>query len=273
MLSRDTLILSTGTAGNPSLPVLLEAAAAGSYTSLAIWPADYQRWQAEGLTQAEASSRIADHGLDVAQVDCLLMWTARPERAAPEEEAVFAAATAFGASCESVIGPGNDRYSVSELAERLAGVCRRGAERGLDIALELAPWKGNLDLSSAIQVMNETGKSNARLVIDSWHMSRGGVTAEALGGLPGELVASIQISDGPRTGGADLVAETMGGRLVPGAGEFDLADFVRALDQQVDGVALTVEVLSDDLRAAGPKEAARRSAAATRELLRTMDQA
>lgn len=273
MLSRDRLILSTGTAGNPSLPVLLEAASAGGYTSLAIWPADYQRWQAEGLPPAEASSRITDQGFDVAQVDCLLMWTARPERAAPEEEEVFAAATAFGASCVSIIGPGNDRYSVSELAERMAGVCSRAAERGFDVALELAPWKGNLDLPSAIQLLKETGRNNARLVIDSWHMSRGGVSPDALAGLPGRLVASIQISDGPRDGSPDLVAETMGGRLVPGAGDLDLAAFVRALDQQVDGVALTVEVLSDDLRAAGSTEAALRSAAATRELLRAIDQA
>ena len=57
----------------------------------------------------------------------------------------------------------------------------------------------------------------------------------------------------------DLVAETMGHRLVPGAGELDLVGFVRALDTQVDAVPLTVEVLSDDLRAAGPNKAVRRS--------------
>src|ERR1700710_2151120 len=103
MLSREELILSTGTVGNPSLSTLLEAAGAGGFTSLAIWPADFQRWRAEGIPDNEAQARIADHGLSVSQVDCLLMWTAKPELSAPEEADVFAAASAFGAGCVSVI--------------------------------------------------------------------------------------------------------------------------------------------------------------------------
>jgi sugar phosphate isomerase/epimerase len=271
VLSREELILSTGTAGNPSLATLLEAAAAGAYTGLAIWPADYARWRAEGVSDTEAQRRIADAGLTVAQLDCLLMWTAKPERAAPEEAAVFAAASAFGASCVSVIGPGTDRYSVSELAEKLAGVCDRGAEHGFVIALEVAPWKGNVDLAAAARIMQETGRDNAGLVIDSWHMFRGATPMEQLAQLPGAFVASIQISDGPRRGAADLVAETMGHRLVPGAGELDLIGFVKALDPQVESVPMTVEVLSDELREAGPQEAARRSANASRELLAVVD--
>ena len=272
MLSREELILSTGTVDNPSLATLLDAAAAGSYTGLAIWPADYARWRAEGTPDAEAHRRIAGQGLTVTQLDCLLMWTAKPDRAAPEEAEVFQAAGEFGASCVSVIGPATDRYSISELAEKLAGVCDRGAERGFDIALEVAPWKGNVDLSAATKIMEETDRDNARLVIDSWHMFRGATSLEQLAALPGAFVASIQISDGPRHGGADLVAETMGQRLVPGAGELDLTGFVRALDGGVDGVPITVEVLSDELRKAGPLEAARRSADATRRLLAAVDQ-
>jgi sugar phosphate isomerase/epimerase len=272
MLSREELILSTGTVGNPSLTTLLEAAGAGAYTGLAIWPADYTRWRAEGTSDAEAHRRIADQGLTVAQLDCLLMWTAKPDRAAPEETEVFQAAGAFGADCVSCIGPGTDRYSVPELAEKLAGVCDRGRELGFDIALEVAPWKGNVDLAAAAQIMEETGRDNARLVIDSWHVFRGGTPLEQLARLPGRFVASIQISDGPRRGAADLVAETMGHRLLPGEGELDLAGFVKALDVQVDGVPMTVEVLSDALRLAGPMEAARRTAEATRQLLTAIDQ-
>jgi sugar phosphate isomerase/epimerase len=258
--------------GNPSLGVLLEAATAGAYTGLAIWPADYARWRAEGSSDPQSQRRIAEAGLKVAQLDCLLMWTAKHERAAQEEAEVFQAARAFGASCVSVIGPGTDRYSVSELAEKLAGVCDRGAEHGFDIALEVAPWKGNVDLAAAARIMAETGRPNARLVIDSWHLARGATPLAQLEQLPGAFLASTQISDGPREGAADLVAETMGHRLVPGAGELDLAGFVRALDVQVDGLPITVEVLSDALRAAGPLEAARRSAQATRQLLAAIDQ-
>jgi sugar phosphate isomerase/epimerase len=73
MLSRDALILSTGTVGNPPLEGLIEAAVAGSYTSVAIWPADYLQWRENGISDAEAKVRLDAAGIAVDQVDCLLM--------------------------------------------------------------------------------------------------------------------------------------------------------------------------------------------------------
>ncbi len=269
MLSRDELILSTGTVGNPPLPDLLAACAAGGYGSVAVWPADYQQWRAAGVADVEARARLDAAGIRVAQVDCLLMWALGPasKRAAAEELDVFAVAATMGASCVSAIGPGDDRFGVEQLTEALAGVCDRGAEHGLRIALEVAPWKGNVDLAAAVSMVRTTGRANAGLVLDSWHMFRAGTPLDQLAAIPGEYVTSIQISDAPQAPMADLVAETMRARRLPGAGDIDLAGFVRALDTQADGVALTVEVLSDELRAAGPMEAARRTADATRALL------
>jgi sugar phosphate isomerase/epimerase len=269
MLSREELILSTGTVGNPPLPELLGAADAGGYTSLAIWPTDYLQWRESGISDAQARARIDDAGLRVAQVDTLLMWSINPgsKRAAAEEADVFAAASAFGASVVSAIGPGDDRFSVDQLAETLAGTCDRGAEHGFDIGLEVAPWKGNVNLETAVRLIKATGRSNAGLVIDSWHLFRAATTGAELAAVPGEMIASIQISDAPAVPGPDLVAETMGARLLPGHGEIDLAEFLRTLDRQAKGVALTVEVLSDELRAAGPTEAGRRTGEATRGVI------
>jgi sugar phosphate isomerase/epimerase len=269
MLSREELILSSGTVGNPPLDGLIEAATAGGYNSVVIWPADYLQWRESGISDPEARVRLDAAGISVAQVDCLLMWTLNPgsKRAAAEEADVFAAASAFGASVVSVIGPGDDRFSVDQLAETLAGTCDRGAERGFDIALEVAPWKGNVDLETAVRLIKATGRSNAGLVIDSWHMYRGATPAAQIAAVPGEMVASIQISDAPSAAGPDLVAETMGARLLPGHGEIDLKAFLLALDSQSAGVALTVEVLSDELRGAGPVEAGRLTGQATREVI------
>lgn len=269
MLSREALILSSGTVGNPPLDGLIEAAQAGGYDSVVIWPADYLAWRESGISDAEARARLDGAGISVAQVDCLLMWTLNPgsKRAAAEEADVFGAASTFGASIVSVIGPGDDRFPVDQLAETLAGTCDRGAEHGFDIALEVAPWKGNVNLETAVQLIKATGGSNAGLVIDSWHMFRGATPTAQLAAVPGELVKSIQISDAPYTPGPDLVAETMGFRLLPGEGRIDLNGFLQALDSQSDGVALTVEVLSDELRAAGPAEAGRATAKATRSVI------
>ena len=95
---------------------------------------------AAGITDGESRRRLHDAGLTVLQVDCLIRWTAgtaAPQTIAEERE-VFDAASAFGARIVSVIGPGNNTHSEVQLAERLAGVCDRGAERGFDIALEVS---------------------------------------------------------------------------------------------------------------------------------------
>jgi sugar phosphate isomerase/epimerase len=269
MLSRDALILSTGTVGNPSLPDLVDAAVAGGYAELAVWPMDYRRWREEGTADAEARRRLDGAGLTVSQLDTLLMWSLGPgsQRAVAEETELFDVAQTLGAGIVSAIGPGDDRFTVDQLAETLAGVCDRGRERGFTIALEVSPWKGNLDLPTAVELIRRTGRDNAGLVIDSWHMFRGETAGDQLRAVPDAMVTSIQISDAPREAQPDLVAETMGGRLLPGDGVIDLGDFLGALDRPDAAAAVTVEVLSDAVRADGPVEAARRTAFATRAVL------
>ncbi len=271
MLSREKLILSTGTAGNPPLAELIAAARAGGFAELAVWPADYQAWRAAGTSDEQARAQLEDAGIRVAQVDCLLMWMAgeTSARAVQEERDVFAAAAAFGAPVVSVIGPGDDRLSEDQLADRLAGVCRRGSAHGFEIALEVAPWKGNIDVPAAVRVATATGCSNVGLVLDNWHMARGGVTVGELRAVPGRFISSVQLSDAPAQAAADLVSETMTARSVPGQGELDVAGFIAALDGALGDreVAVTVEVLSDELRAAGAVDAARRCGQASREVL------
>jgi sugar phosphate isomerase/epimerase len=269
MLSRDQLILSSGTVGNPSLEELLTAARAGGYGAVVLWGDSWRRWRADGITDAEARKRFDESGIRVAQLDGLLRWTSGSgsEKAAAEERDLFDTAGAFGAGCISVFSPGDDRYPEASLAATLAGVCDRAADQGLEIVLEVTPWRSPVDLPAAIRLLSLVSRPNAGLIIDSWHVFRGPISLQQLRQLPGNLVAAVQISDAPRDPAADLFAETMSQRLLPGQGTIDLAAFVGTLDAKVDNLAATVEVLSDELLRAGPVESARRAADATRRLL------
>ena len=266
MLDRQELILSTGTVGNPALPDLVAAATAGGYGSVAVWPMDYARWRGEGISDAAARAQFDAAGVQVAQLDCMLLWTqGGSDRAQAEEADLFSVAETLGAPLVSLLAPTDRRCSVDQLAELMTGVCDRGRERGFDVALEISPWKHILDLPTAVQLIEQVGRDNAGLVLDSWHMYRGATGTDVVAAVPTAYVSAIQVSDAPAAAQADLVAETMGARLLPGQGDIDLTGFVRALEKA--DVQVTVEVLSDELRAVGPVEAARRSAAATRALL------
>ena len=184
-----------------------------------------------------------------------------------EEAEVFDAATALGAGIVSILSPGDDRHSESELTEAMAGVCARGAERGFEIALEVAPWKGIIDIPKAVRIIEATGHPNARLVIDNWHMFRGQVPEAHLAAIPTQRVSAIQLSDAPAAAAPEIFAETMGARLLPGEGDCDIPAFLSALSANAGDVPISVEVLSDELRARGPVEAAVRTAEATRRVL------
>jgi len=268
LLSRDELILVTGVVGNPPLDTLIEASCIAGYRGLSVWPVDVAQWRADGVTDAQARARFDAAGLIVVQQECLMRWPKVGAAETVREEAeVFDVATTVGAAIVSILSPGDGRFSEAELTEAMAGVCERGAERGLEIALEIAPWKGIIDVAMAIRIIEQTGHANAKLVIDNWHMFRGHVPPEQLAAIPAGRVAAIQLSDAPAEAGPEVFAETMGARLLPGDGACDIPEFLSALSENAGDVPISVEVLSDELRAAGPIEAAVRTAVATRNAL------
>jgi sugar phosphate isomerase/epimerase len=268
LLSRDDLILVTGVVGNPPLDTLIEAALAGGYKGLSVWPVDVAQWRADGVSDAAAKDRIEAAGLVVAQQECLMRWprVGHPETLR-EEADVFDVATALGAWIVSILSPGDDRYSEAELTEAMAGVCERGAERGLEIALEVAPWKGVIGIPMAARILEQTGHRNATLVIDNWHMFRGHVPPAQLAAIPAGRVSAIQLSDAPAEPGPEVFAETMGARLLPGEGACDIEGFLTSLSANAGDVPISVEVLSDEIRACGPIEAAVRTGNAIRQAL------
>jgi sugar phosphate isomerase/epimerase len=80
-------------------------------------------------------------------------------------------------------------------------------------------------------------------------------------------VFGVQLSDAPREAEANLLDETMHRRLLPGDGDGDVAGFVRLLDEIGAKAPIGVEVISDQLAALAPEEAARRAGSAARTVL------
>jgi sugar phosphate isomerase/epimerase len=271
------LILSSGTVGNPALDDLVAAALAGRYDGVVVWPHDLRRWDADGVTLADARQRFDDAGLAVEQLDALIYWTAvGSTRAVEEEHTLLGAVETLGARYITAILPA--AQPEAELIDALVPLGRRAAEVGAVIALEPSPWKGNVSLAAALRIVTEAGPRvtagqpagaavGAGLVVDNWHMARGGVPLEELTDLPAENVLAVQISDAPVTAADDLVKETMEERLLPGEGELNLAGFVTALAAGGVSAGLTVEVLSKALLDLGPVAAAVAAADATRAAL------
>ncbi len=273
-LGRHDLVFCSGTLFGRSLRDKVEAAAAGGFRGLTLWPEDVEGARAEGLSDEDVRGMLADHGLVVADLDPLLGWT-REALPAPGEARVplapeatfYEMAEAFGARSLNVAQGFGARLDLDAAAEDLAGVCDRAREHGLLVTVEFLPWSGIPDAATAWDLIQRTGRPNATLLVDSWHWFRGGADLERLRAVPGDRIGSVQLSDAPARPADDVVEETMRARRLPGEGDIPLAELVALLDEIGSDAPLGVEVFSADHDARPASEVGRRCAEATREVL------
>jgi sugar phosphate isomerase/epimerase len=98
-------------------------------------------------------------------------------------------------------------------------------------------------------VVNGADAANGGLVIDTWHMSKLGITPDDLRRIPLPRLAWVELSDGFYENMDDPVDETVNHRQLPGEGEFPLPAYIAVCRELGYEGPWGVEVLSEDLRA------------------------
>ena len=276
----DDLVLCSGTLrrGTPFAERLSAASGAG-FAGISMWGRDYAAARAEGLSDSDMRTMLADHGLAVGEIDPAWWWLpgASEIRIAPEldsedvfrfgETELFAVADALGARSVNAVDVFGGPWDVDAAAEAFAGLCTRAAEHDLLVHIEWLPWSKIPDLRTALSIVQLADRPNGGLNIDAWHLVRAGVGVDELRTVPGRLITGIQLDDGPMAPEPDLVEATLHRRALPGDGEFDLSGLVRALSDTGTSAPVGVEVFSDSLHGRPAHEAARAAAEATRAVM------
>ncbi|HLX88064.1 MAG TPA: sugar phosphate isomerase/epimerase [Acidimicrobiales bacterium] len=280
MLGPGDLVLCSGTLPRgTSFAERLTAASAAGFRGISLWGRDYQAAREEGHCDADLRHMLADHGLEVAELDPAWWWL--PGAAAihipPEvdsldvfrfgETDLFALADALGARSLNAVDVFGGSWSLEEAADAFAGLCARAAEHGLLVHIEWLAWSRIPDLASALSVVDMAGAPNGGINVDAWHCTRAGTNVDELRRLPGDRILAVQLDDGPARPEPDLMHATLHERLLPGDGEFALVDIVAALMETGTSAPIGVEVFSDALHELGPAEAARRAAETTRAMV------
>jgi sugar phosphate isomerase/epimerase len=279
-LGPTDLVLCSGTLAR-TVPFRrrVEAASAGGFAAISLWGRDYAAARAEGLSDADMVSLLADHGLAVAEIDPAWWWLPGaaaihipPEHDAEDvfaygEDELFRMAEALGARSLNAVDVFGGAWSTDEAAEAFAGLCDRAADHGLLVHIEFLPWSKIPDLATAWAIVKAAGRPNGGVAIDAWHYVRAGADEATLRTVPGDRVLGIQLDDGPAAAEDDLLTATLHDRRVPGEGEFDLLGLLLALRSIGCTAPIGLEVFNDDLHAMDPVDAARVVGDATRRLL------
>lgn len=250
------------------------AAAHAGYVGIGLETSDLRHCK-ERYGYAGIRRILADAGLTYLEFEVLTDWFTTGERRAisdTQRAFLLEAAGELGAHKIKTIGDAHGgmdnaierNWPIDQLAEAYGQLAREAARVGALVTLELVPGTGVKDLATARAIAEGANEPNAGLLIDIWHLARGGIAYEDVLDLPPALINAVEIDDAMRAQEGTIFEDTIRRRRLPGEGELDVPRFLQCLMDTGYAGVYGVEMVSDEHRARSLEEAARRSFETTR---------
>ncbi|WP_339727355.1 sugar phosphate isomerase/epimerase family protein [uncultured Gimesia sp.] len=243
----------------PLLDKIRIAAEAG-YEGIELWFDEIEAFLAEGGELETVSAAIQESGLAIPTMIMLRdWWSASPE----EYPAVFNTcldriklAAKLGAEfvicCPHFKKPDYDLGAL-----RYRELLEAGIEAGAKPAVEFLGFvEAVTKIEDALQIVEKSGHPEATLVLDPFHVFRGGGSMESIAQLKPEQIAISHFNDAVNT----IPRETQKDpdRVMPGDGHIDLAHYCQLLKQIGYHSWLSIELFREDLWQQDPLEVAKR---------------
>ena len=258
--------LNTATIRGQKLPLeqTVEIAAEAGYDAIEPWIDELEAFEASGGDLGALGSRVRELGMSVEGAIGFFEWIVDDperrriglERARADMERLRRfggkqiAAPPFGAH-----EAGSPPVNLSDAAERYAALCDVGERAGVAPLCEVWGFSANLSkLGEGVYVAAESGHPNACLLLDSYHLYKGGSPAEGLRFLSGDKLPIFHINDYPGISRERIVDAD---RVWPGDGVAPLVPMLRILAEIGFSGYLSLELFHPDYWAMEPLAAAR----------------
>jgi len=133
--------------------------------------------------------------------------------------------------------------------DQFAVLTELGAQRNIETDVEPVPGLTIGDLPTALVALDDVGRPDFRLLIDTMHLVRSGSSAADLSALDPQHIGYAQLNDTTLQPRIDnYMEEAMYERMVPGEGELPLRDILAALPPDI---VIELEVPRRSLALAG----------------------
>lgn len=271
MVTIDGQMMCFSNVAHLPFPERIRATRLAGCDQFSMMPIEVKEAMAKGISIADMRSIAAENGVRITRLDPLVRWTRiwRPtnmseayiQRISDTPDEFFDLAENLGCQYMSLNATfPKDSMGMDELVDSYAAICRRAAERGMQCDLEFIPLWGVVDLETAWKIVGGAATTNGGIVFDTWHYVRGGSKLDTLREIPGRLIHSVQLNDGPLRLPKDVTLEKdCYRRLFPGEGEFPLTDILRVL-AHIGGLRqLGAEVFNPILEELSTEEVAERA--------------
>jgi sugar phosphate isomerase/epimerase len=207
-----------------------------------------------GLRYLELSYlAIADH--------CAAAASVRQE-AERRRAMILEAAQTLGARHIKVITAG-ERTEVARLADAFAELCSQAAKcTDALLVYEFLPPVLDANMAKfqdAIALVQKVAQPNARLLLDTWQLTKAGLSPADMRIVPIGSIGWVELADGLIEASSSVAEEAVGDRRLPGEGEFDIGGYIDAWRARGYDGPWGVEVMSDALRRLPIEEQYRRA--------------
>ena len=235
-----------------------EAAAAAGFVGLGLETNDLAHY-VNTIGYSGIRGIIEGTGLDYIEFEVLTDWFADGERRAASDatRAFFLEAAAeLGAAQIKTVGeillapgPGGvSSWPIEKVGDEFGQLCREAAQAGTRVSIELVPSSAIQDLETARRIVDHAGEPNGGLLIDIWHMARGGISYDDVANLPPYLVTAVEVDDAMRQQVGTIFEDTINNRKLPGEGELDVPAFLHIIMLTGYQGVYGVEMVSDEHR-------------------------
>jgi sugar phosphate isomerase/epimerase len=259
---------------NLPLPEVVDIIAKAGFGAIEPWIAEIERYQQGGGSLADMKKRIADHGLAVPSAIGFAEWIVDDderrakgiERMKHDMDLVAQIGGTRIAAPAAGLKGSDAPPSLDHMGERYRVVQDLGKQTGITPELELwGPSKALGKLADVLYVAAAAGGERPQLLLDIYHLHKGGSHLESLAMLRGEALPVIHANDYPDLP-RDQLTDAL--RVFPGDGVAPLKELFHTLRDIGFRGFLSVELFNKDYWKQSPPKVAELALAKTREAVR-----
>lgn len=233
-------------------------------------------WKGLGFVQADLAATVDkigiktarqildDNGIKYREVEFLVDWYLDGDRREASDRArkeMLESAAAIGAQ-KIKVAPGIHDYAppnIPVMGDAFAGLCEDAARYGVSVVMELMPFCNVSTIDNALAIMQRANQPNGGLLVDNWHIQRGGMDYSEIAKIPAQFLKAVELDDAAAEIQGSLWDDTIYHRLLCGEGCFNSPEFIKAVQKAGYADYYGVEILSQRYRKLPLEEMARRS--------------
>jgi sugar phosphate isomerase/epimerase len=252
------LNLSTIRGQNRGFVKELEIASQAGFRSVEIWINTLQDYLKTGATPAQAKRVLADNGLKAENAIGFAQWVVDDEgtRTKGLDQLKREMEMLAEVGCPRIAAPPmgatqGERLDLYRVAERYRTILDLGQQTGVVPHLELWGFSKNLSrLSEVLFVAAESGHPAARVLLDVYHLHKGGSALASLPLVGKPAMEIFHLNDYPANPPRETIVDA--DRVYPGDGIAPIRDILKTIQTPGKTIILSLELFNKTYYAQDP---------------------